>query len=233
MCNNLLFGAGSVADIVIAVLLVIAVIVGVIFGFMKNGLNNLFFIAKIVAIVLLVPVFNKIGFIASWITSLGGVLPDALSESLRNMLATAVISLAEAIVLFIVLSIVFAVIKWLLRKLTPKMGVMKLIDHILGGVVNFALYGVILLCLLGMVGTIGSESTDKALNESKFQSINFMQSFCDKNLNIGDFLEKLQGGVFVPEGGNNSLPSEYAVKSDGGEETVPFEESNGNEAQDV
>ena len=84
-----------------------------------------------------------------------------------------------------------------------------------------------------MVGTIGSESTDKALNESKFQSINFMQSFCDKNLNIGDFLEKLQGGVFVPEGGNNSLPSEYAVKSDGGEETVPFEESNGNEAQDV
>ena len=133
----------AVAEIVIAVLLVIAVIVGVIFGFMKNGLNNLFFIAKIVAIVLLVPVFNKIGFIASWITSLGGVLPDALSESLRNMLATAVISLAEAIVLFIVLSIVFAVIKWLLRKLTPKMGVMKLIDHILGGVVNFALYGVI------------------------------------------------------------------------------------------
>ena len=111
--------------------------------------------------------------------------------------------------LFIVLSIVFAIVKWLLRKLAPKAGVMKAIDHILGGVFNFALYGVIMLCLLGMVGTLGIEGVNKALDESKFQNINFMQEFCDKNLNIGNLIEEIKGGIDIPgqtpEGGMVSL----------------------------
>lgn len=119
MLNNLLIATGTIVDLAIAALLLIVAVVGFFTGFMKNGLNNLFFAAKIVVIALLVPVLNKISFIADMISALGGAFDFIGSAETQNAIAGVIIGAAEAIVLFILLSVVFGIVKWLLRKLAP------------------------------------------------------------------------------------------------------------------
>lgn len=213
MLNNLLIATGTIVDLAIAALLLIVAVVGFCTGFMKNGLNNLFFAAKIVVIALLVPVLNKIGFIADMISALGGAFDFIGSTETQNAIAGVIIGAAEAIVLFILLSVVFGIVKWLLRKLAPKRGILKLIDRILGAVFGVALYGVLFLGILGVVGTIDDEKVQSALRGSKFQSINFMQDFCDKNLNLGDLIKDLSEKL--PDGGGDGSPETPG----GGEET--------------
>lgn len=138
------------------------------------------------------------------ISALGGAFDFIGSAETQNAIAGVIIGAAEAIVLFILLSVVFGIVKWLLRKLAPKRGILKLIDRILGAVFGVALYGVLFLGILGVVGTIDDEKVQSALRGSKFQSINFMQDFCDKNLNLGDLIKDLSEKL--PDGGGDGSP---------------------------
>ncbi|PWM75785.1 MAG: hypothetical protein DBX59_00640 [Bacillota bacterium] len=223
---NLLFAAGTAIDLVIAGLLLITAIVGLCTGFMKNGLNNLCFLAKIVVAVLLIPVLKGIGFIAGLQEGIGSAL-SFLGENMQAAVAGAVMSVLLFIVLYILLGIVFWLIKKLLRAIfKPQRGLGKLLDRIFGAVFGVAFYGVVLFTLLGAVGTLPAEGIQNALAESKLQKINFMQTFCDEHLNIGDLLESLQGAL--PETPDDGTEGETPAPEEGGEE-LPAEVPEGGE----
>lgn len=228
--NNLLIGAGTVADLAVAALLVITVIVGLCTGFMKNGLNNLCFALSLVGAVLLVPVFKRIGFIAGLIDSLAGAFSFIGSETTQSAIAGGIVSVVLFLVLFIVFLIVCAIVKKILRAfIKPKHGLGKLLDRIFGAVFGVAFYGVVLFTLLGVVGTLPIEGVQNALAGSKFQQINFMQDFCEEKLNLGDLLKSLGvGGSSDPEGGGETDDEGGGTDGGAGDTTeTPADEGGG------
>lgn len=233
---NLLFAAGTAIDIAVAAILVLTAIVGLFTGFMKNGLNNLCFAAKIVLAVLLVPALKGVGFIGGLQDGIASAL-SFLSAEMQASVAGAAVSVILFIVLYILLSVAFWLVKKLLRALIkPEWGVGKLLDRLFGAVFGVAFYAVVLFTLLGVVGTLPAEGVQNALAESKLQKMNFMQSFCDENLNLGDLLGSLEDlvpaapeGETPPEGeepsggetGETEPPAEGGEIENGGEETPP------------
>ncbi len=219
---NLLFATGTIIDLAMAAILLIVAIVGLCTGFMKNGLNNLCFLAEIIIGVLLVPVCKSIALIADLQNALASAL-GFLSPNLQASVAGAVVSVVLFLILYILLSIVFALLKKLLRALIkPQRGVLKALDRIFGALFGMAFYLTVLFTLTGVIATLPTESIRNAFAESKLYQINYMREFCDENLNLGEWLASLE--TAIPDGTEPQPEVTDGDTTDGGE-TVTEEDS--------
>lgn len=233
MLNNLLaFNVTEhIVDFVVLGILIVVAIVGLFRGFMKNGLNNVAVIGTFVLAIVLTPVIvnalGKAAFMAGVYSGIEKIL-GFVNEAARAQIAKTIVSVIVAIILLIVIALLMKLVKWILRKLIkPERGVLKVIDRILGCVVGIAIYGCLFLGLIGSLNTV--PAVKKYTENSYVQKVNFLNGFCEKNLNIGNIFAGLGGGNEGGgnEGGGEQQPPEGGEEGGGSEVTPGGNEGGG------
>lgn len=153
----------AIIDIVVAVLLLVFGIFGLVKGFARQVLSILSFIfAIVVGFFLLKPVYNllydKVGFFASWVNSLGeslkGVNLSFLAELAEKagktqgaLLSEYIFKAAVFILLAVIAGILFKIVKKILECIVS-LPVINVIDRILGVALGFFWVLLIVVILL-------------------------------------------------------------------------------------
>ena len=197
--------AGQIIDIVFLAIVIISGLTGLAKGFCKSGLNSVFFILTIIALVFLSPI------VARWLSGLAVfanlgesiVAPDMEiitqifgEDGFGPFVVKAIIYVVTGILLIIVIAIVSAIIKKLLRSvLDKKTGLFGLVNKLLGFVYNVVFCAVILFIIIGAVSTIQIEPLQNALATSQVVALNPLNAFCVEHLNLGKLIQNL-----IPQG---------------------------------
>ena len=185
----------SIVDIVVLALLLIVAISYLVKGFHKAGINDIMLIGIIVGVIFLTPMLVaeaiKLPFVInikdSLTASLASVSPD-LGETLTSVIVYAIV----IAVLFLALWLISKLLKLILRAiLKPRNKFFKVFDKILGMIFGVALYGVIFLGVVGAVATVEDPTIQAEMQKSIVQQNNPLAEFCEKNLNVGDFILSL------------------------------------------
>lgn len=183
---------GWIIDVVIGVFLLIVVLVNLIRGFQKCGMNNAFTALNIVISCLLASAVSG--------ALLNGPFQSLIENSGESAeLMQAILSVGLFIVLLLVFSLLFSIafyfVKWPLKKIPVKSKVLKLIGRIASICVSVVVYASFFWVLLGVVHTAGISAVDEAIGSSFFYSSNSFQAFCDRTLNIGGLVESVMQAI--------------------------------------
>lgn len=198
----------SIVDIVVLALLLIVAISYLVKGFHKAGINDLMLIGIIVGVIFLTPILVieaiKLPFVItmkeSLTASLASVSPD-LGETLTSVIVYALV----IVVLLLALWLVSKLLKLILRAIfKPRNKFFKFLDKLLGMIFGIALYGVIFLGVVGAVATVEDPTIQAEMQKSIVQQNNPLADFCEKNLNVGDFILSLNPEAPSEEGGEGS-----------------------------
>ena len=210
----------SITDIVVLALVLIVAIVYLVKGFVKAGLNDIMLVGIIVGAVFLTPIIVKklqglefiIGISENLTESLKG-LGENFGATLTDILVKAVV----VIVLILLLWLVSKLLKLILRKiLKPKRKFGKALDKIFGMIFGVALYGTIFLGLVGSIATVQNDAIQADIEKSYIQQYNPLAEFCEKNLNLGEFI--LSFNQEEPSDENGEGQGAGSGEQNGGEE---------------
>ena len=197
--------AGKIIDIVFLAIIIISGLSGLAKGFCKSGLNSLFFILTVVALVFLTPIvvswLSGMSFFADLSASI--VAPDLEiikqffgEDGFGPFVVNLIIYAVAGLLLIIIIAIVSSIIKKLLRSiLDKKSGLFGIFNKILGFVYNVVFCSVILFAIIGAVATLPIDGLQTALSTSQVVALNPLNSFCVQHLNLGELLQKI-----VPQG---------------------------------
>jgi hypothetical protein len=150
---------GNIIDIAFFGLLGLIAVINFFAGFHRGALDNIFTIIKIAGLVFLTGVIGNAVKGIDAIASMLAMIADPINGLLKGVgdtVANVVLMIVVGLVVLIVLSIVLAIIKHFIRKPFLKENdpgpVRVWIDRILGVIVSVAIYGVILLAVVAVVG---------------------------------------------------------------------------------
>lgn len=209
----------SIVDIVVLALLLIVAISYLVKGFHKAGINDIMLIGIIVGVVLLTPMLVaeaiKLPFVInikdSLTASLASISPD-LGETLTSVIVYALV----IAVLLLALWLISKLLKLILRAIfKPRNKFFKVFDKLFGMIFGIALYGIIFLGVVGAVATVKDPTIQAEMQKSIVQQNNPLAEFCEKNLNVGDFILSLNPQPPEEEGGEGDGSGDEGAGDEG------------------